>query len=110
MFKTIVSILIIAICGMFLYNFLFHNDGPLEKQPTETPYVYQGILYTSIKEIPIEYITYVELVGGTAVPFIAIHYQYPDSKYHTGTMTMSKVDYLKFRSSILRYNIIEIIN
>ena len=109
MFKIIVSLLIIVGCILFLYNVLFENDGPLEKRPTEMPYIYHGVLYTSVKEISVKYVVYVELVERKSiVPFIIIHYQYPDSKYHSGMIAMSKIDYLKFRDKLLRDNIVEV--
>lgn len=55
-------------------------------------YIKDGILYTTVKSIPLAYITKIEYVeNGT--PFVIIHYQYPDSKYHLGMLAMSFQEY-----------------
>ena len=53
-------------------------------------YIKDGILYTSVRTIPIACITNIELVNDT-VRFVIIHYTI--TKYHTGMIAMSYMEY-----------------
>lgn len=113
MFKKLFIITAAILCLVVMYVIFFQNSDIFTAKPTELPHIYKGVLYTTLKEIPCKYITYIEyIVGGkTAIPYIIINYQYPDSKWHLGMMSMSKTDYLKIRTKLLsRYNIVEVRN
>ena len=89
--KIIIVIVLISSVFVIGYFMPFWRQKPI---PPPTPiedlkplpcssksYIKNGILYTSVKAIPLVYITKIELINDS-IPFVIIHYQYPDSKYH----------------------------
>ena len=101
--KIIKIILIIAVIGGIFfvgYNLPFWRQKPI---PPPTPiedlkplprgsesYIKDGILYTTVKTIPLACITKVEYVeNGT--PFVVIHYTI--TKYRCGMIAMSYIEY-----------------
>jgi len=97
-----IAIVLAIIGGIFYvgYNIPFWRQKPIPPPiPIEDlkplphgseSYIKDGILYTSVRTIPVACITNVELVDDT-VRFVIIHYTI--TKYHTGMIAMSFMEY-----------------
>jgi len=110
--KIVIGIVIVLIVGVaFLIPKLFTREEPkdnFDKPHSEYPYVLKGVLYTKTTQISMSIIEYVELVQSKYERYIIIHYQYSDSKFHSGMLTMTEENYLKVRQEFLSRNIAEV--
>jgi len=98
--KILITIALISVIFYVGYKMPFWRQKPLpppipieDLKPLphgEESYIKDGVLYTSVKTIPIAYITKIELVEDT-VRFVIIHYTI--TKYHTGMIAMSYMEY-----------------
>jgi hypothetical protein len=97
-----IAIIVAIIGGIFYigYQIPFWRQKPIPPPPPiedlkplpygSESYIKDGILYTSVRTIPIACITKIELVDDT-VRFVIIHYTI--TKYHTGMIAMSYMEY-----------------
>jgi len=84
-FKKIFSIMLIPLLlvSWFVFSKVYQS------RPQIKPYIYRGILYLQLKEIPVRKIKKIEIVEDPVL-YVIIHYE-------TGLYALSSADYLKVR-------------
>jgi len=88
MIIRILTVIILVL--IFVFAFIFSiSDKPI---PTERPFVYKGVLYLNLKEIPLEKIVKIEFVTDPIVYVII--------QYDTGFYSLPLKDYLKIREDL----------